>query len=59
MKTKLFLLLAALLCATANWATDYNVGNDSELRAARSDSKRQCKYYTDGGHRTQQQYAYS
>ena len=27
-------MLAALLCTTATWATDYNVGTDSELRAA-------------------------
>lgn len=32
--TKLSFLLAVLLCTTATWATDYNVGTDSELRAA-------------------------
>ena len=34
MRTKLSLLLAALICATAVWAADYNVGTDGELRAA-------------------------
>ena len=34
MKTKFFTLLAALLCATTTWATDYNVSTDGELRAA-------------------------
>ena len=33
MKRKLFLLLAALVCATASWAQT-NVGNDTELRNA-------------------------
>ena len=33
MKTKLF-FLAALLCTAKAWATDYNVGSDSELRDA-------------------------
>ena len=34
MKAKLFTFFAALLCATTAWATDYNVGTDSELREA-------------------------
>ena len=37
MKTKLFTLLAALICATTTWATDYNVATDSELRSAITD----------------------
>ena len=32
--TKIFPLLTALLCTTVAWATDYNVGTDSELRSA-------------------------
>ena len=34
MKHKLFALLTMLLCATTVWADNYNVGTDSELRAA-------------------------
>ena len=34
MRVRLYVLLLALLRATASWATDYNVGTDSDLRAA-------------------------
>ena len=34
MKHKLLSLFVTLLCATAAWATDYSVKNDSELRTA-------------------------
>ena len=37
-KQKLFVQLAALICATTAWATDYNVGTDSELRTAIQDN---------------------
>jgi hypothetical protein len=33
-RTKLFILLAALLCATTTWADNYSVNTDSELRSA-------------------------
>lgn len=34
---KLFVLLAALLCVTATWATDYSVDNETDLRNAITD----------------------
>ncbi len=33
-RQKLFTMLAALICATTAWATDYSVSTDSELRSA-------------------------
>ena len=33
-REKLFTFLTALSCATAAWATDYNVGTDADLRTA-------------------------